>query len=149
MGGGGGGSVGDVGYRLLADVVMTVHFGFIAYVVLGGFLAWRWPRMLAPHLIAVGWGALTVILPVTVICPLTAWEDWARRSAGQEGLPASGFIDHYLENVVYPERYTALLQGLAAALVLISWLGAWQRIRRRRAARADAAARDREASLGR
>lgn len=123
-----------MGYRLLADVVMTLHFGFIAYVVFGGFLAWRWRWALAPHLIAVGWGALTVAFPATVICPLTAWEDGARRAAGQQGLPASGFIDHYLENVVYPERYTVLLQSLAAVVVLGSWLGVWWRARRRPAA---------------
>lgn len=130
-----------MGYRLLADAVMTLHFGFIAYVVLGGFLAWRWAWMLAPHMVAVGWGALTVAFPATVICPLTAWEDGARRAAGEQGLPPSGFIDHYIENVVYPDRYTALLQALAAAVVLVSWLGAWTRVRRRsRAGREDAAA---------
>ncbi|MGH3647456.1 MAG: DUF2784 domain-containing protein [Micromonosporaceae bacterium] len=122
-----------MGYRLLADAVMTLHFGFIGYVVLGGFLSWRWPWALAPHLVAVVWGALTVAFPVTVICPLTAWEDGARRAAGEQGLPASGFIDHYLENVIYPEKYTSLLQALAATVVLVSWTGAWWRLRRRSA----------------
>lgn len=120
-----------MGYRLLADAVMTLHFGFIGYVVLGGFLGWRWRWAVLPHVIAVCWGALTVAFPVTVICPLTDWEDRARRAAGQQGLPASGFIDHYIENVVYPERYTGLLQALAGTVVLVSWFGVWWRHRRR------------------
>ena len=120
-----------MGYRLLADAVMTLHFGFLGYVVLGGFLAWRWPWALLPHVVAAAWGLLIVLFPATVICPLTTWEDWARRAAGEQGLPPTGFIDHYLENVVYPERYTGLLQALAAVLVLVSWVGAWLRVRRR------------------
>jgi hypothetical protein len=117
-----------VGYRLLADVVMVLHFGFLAYVVLGGFLAWRWPWALPPHLLAAGWGGLTVLFPATLSCPLTGWEDRARHAAGQRGLPASGFIDHYLEGVVYPERYTGPIQGVAAVVALVSWLGAYHRI---------------------
>ncbi len=116
-----------MGYRLLADVVMVAHFGFLGYVVLGGFLAWRWPWALLPHLIAAGWGGLTVLFPATLTCPLTAWEDAARHAAGEQGLPASGFIDHYLEGVVYPERYTGLIQAAAAVVVLVSWLGAYHR----------------------
>ena len=31
-------------HRLLADGVMATHFGYLVYLVVGGFLAWRWPR---------------------------------------------------------------------------------------------------------
>ena len=123
-----------MGYRLLADTVMVLHFGFLGYVVLGGFLAWRWLWALLPHLLAAAWGGLTVLFPATLSCPLTAWEDAARRAAGQQGLPASGFIDHYLEGVVYPERYTGLIQTTAGVVVMVSWLGAYPRIRARAAA---------------
>ncbi|MGH3714164.1 MAG: DUF2784 domain-containing protein [Micromonosporaceae bacterium] len=119
-----------MGYRLLADAVMTLHFAFIAYVVLGGFLAWRWRWALLPHLLAVIWGAVALVFPAATICPLTAWEDGARRAAGQQGLPRSGFIDHYIEDVVYPERYTDLLRAIAAVVVLVSWVGLWLRMRR-------------------
>ncbi|MGH3750911.1 MAG: DUF2784 domain-containing protein [Micromonosporaceae bacterium] len=119
-----------MGFRMLADAVMLLHFCFIGYVVLGGFLTWRWPMLLAPHLLAVGWGAMTAIWPGVVVCPLTAWEDSARRAAGEQGLPAGGFIDHYLENVVYPGEHTQLLQALTALLVLVSWLGLVWRARR-------------------
>ena len=33
-----------MGYRLLVDLVVSLHLAFLAFVVLGGFLAWRWPR---------------------------------------------------------------------------------------------------------
>ncbi|WTW95943.1 DUF2784 domain-containing protein [Streptomycetaceae bacterium NBC_01309] len=108
-----------MGYRILADAAMVVHFAFIVYVVAGGFLAWRWPRALWTHLVAGVWGVL--ILTAGIECPLTAVENWARDRAGGNRLPPSGFIDHYIEGVVYPERYTLLLQLLAVVCVLVSW----------------------------
>lgn len=121
-----------MGYRLLADLVMLVHFGFVAYVALGGFLAWWRPWLLLPHALAAGWGALTVT--VGLACPLTAWEVWARERAGGQGLPA-GFIDTYLTGVVYPERHLLLVQLLVAGVVAVSWAGALTRLPRRPARR--------------
>ncbi|WP_194818547.1 DUF2784 domain-containing protein [Nocardia sp. XZ_19_385] len=119
-------------YRLLADATAAAHFAFVAYVVVGGFLAWRWPRTIWLHLIAFGWGFGTVL--VGYDCPLTYVENWARREAGQEGLPASGFIDHYLTGVIYPESALGLVRALVAACVLVSWVGYVRRLRGSRTA---------------
>lgn len=110
-----------VAYRWLADLVMLVHFGFVAYVALGGFLAWwrRW--LIVPHALAALWGALIVAIE-SLECPLTGWERWARERAGQDSLPR-GFIDTYLTGVVYPERYLLAVQLLVAVLVVVSWAG--------------------------
>jgi len=109
-------------YKWLATLVLSAHFAFLAYVILGGFLAWRWPRAFWPHLVVAAWGLAVVAIPLT--CPLTYVEDWARRKAGEEGLGEVGFIDRYIEGVLYPERYTRLLQVAVAVVVLGSWLGA-------------------------
>jgi Protein of Unknown function (DUF2784) len=118
-----------VGYRLIADLTMLLHFAFLAYVVFGGFAAWWRPGLIWPHLAVAAWGLATVAFSIR--CPLTDVEDWARVRAGGSRLTGTGFIDHYIENVVYPERYTLLLQGLAAVVVLVSWLGLVSRRRRR------------------
>lgn len=55
-------------------------------------------------------------------CPLTWVEDWSRRRAGQGGLTA-GFVDRYIEGVLYPEQYTRLLQALVAMTVVGSYVG--------------------------
>lgn len=115
-----GGTLHTVVFRLLADAVMLAHFGFLAFVALGGFVAWRHRWVLVPHLVAVGWGALTVT--VGLECPLTAWEDGLRRAGDEEGLPR-GFIDTYLTGVVYPQQYLLAAQLLVAALVVASWVG--------------------------
>lgn len=119
---------------MLANVTMAVHFGFLAYVVAGGFLAWRWPRAIWPHLVLAGWGFSTIVFRLN--CPLTYVEDWARRRAGQPGL-STGFIDHYLTGVLYPERYAGLVQALAASAVAVSWAGAALRRYHRRGAQRD------------
>jgi hypothetical protein len=113
-------------YQVLADATMMLHFAFLAYVVAGGFAAWRWPAMIWPHLLAAGWGLSTVVFRLP--CPLTRLEDWARRRTGGSGL-GTDFIDTYLSGIVYPQRYAGLLQLLAAAAVAVSWAGALLRRR--------------------
>ena len=125
-----------MGYPALVTTILVVHFAYLGYVVLGGFLAWRWPRAFWPHLAAGAWGLAVVSVPLT--CPLTAAEQWARHRAGETGR-IDGFIDRYIESVLYPERYTVALQIAAGVLVLGSWLGALLLWRRRRAVRADTA----------
>jgi len=125
------GILGHMGYRTLVTVILIVHFGYLAFVVFGGFLTWRWSRTFWPHLAAAAWGLAVVGIPLT--CPLTVAENWARERAGQA--PESrGFIDRYIEGVLYPSRYTHLLQALVAVLVIGSWVGAYlfRRTRRRR-----------------
>jgi hypothetical protein len=119
-----------MGYQLLTKVIIGLHFAFMLYVVFGGFLAWRWPRLIWPHLAAAAWGA-GIVLGV-LECPLTDAENWARSQAGDD-VPAAGFIDRFVEGVIYPERFTGVLQALAAVIVVASWLGAYVSARRRRA----------------
>lgn len=119
-------------YRALVVAILAAHFGFLGYVVAGGFLAWRRPAACWPHLAACAWAVLVVLRPTT--CPLTAAEDWARQRAGQPPL-TSGFIDRYVEGVLYPARYTAAVRALAALVVLVSWVGAGVVTARRRGSR--------------
>ncbi len=85
--------------RLLADGIVVLHFLFIAFVVLGGVLALRWPRLAWVHLPAACWGA-TIELSGW-ICPLTPIENRFRQAAGEAGY-AGSFIGHYLLPVLYP-----------------------------------------------
>jgi hypothetical protein len=121
-----------MGYRLLASAVLVLHAAYLAYVVAGGFLAWRWPRTIWLHLMAAAWGL--VVVGAQLNCPLTYAEDWARRRAGDAGL-SRGFIDTYVEGVLYPERDAGLMQTLAAVGVFVSWAG-FLLLRRRRQNRA-------------
>jgi hypothetical protein len=44
-------------WRIAADALVLLHLGFILFVLLGGLLLLRWPRLLCLHLPAVVWGS--------------------------------------------------------------------------------------------
>jgi hypothetical protein len=115
-------------YRLLADATVVVHLAFVAYVVVGGYLAWRWPRTIWLHLAAAGWGFTGIV--VGIVCPLTTLENWSRHRAGEQGLPPSGFIDHYLTGVIYPQSMLVEVRVLVLVVVVASWIGFVYRRRR-------------------
>lgn len=97
---------------LLADLVVVAHAAFVCFVVAGGLLALRWPRAAWLHLPAAAWG--TWIELSGGICPLTPLEQRLRRAAGEAGY-SGGFIEHYLEPVLYPiglDRRTQLVLGI-------------------------------------
>ena len=117
-------------YRTLADLVVLIHFAFIAFALLGGLLALRWPWITWIHLPAVLWGAAVEFMGW--ICPLTPLEQGLRRAGGQAGY-AGGFIEHFLQPVLYPPALSRELQlALGSLLVgvnLLIYLAVW-RLRR-------------------
>ena len=126
-----------MGYRVLAETTMVVHFAVLAYLLLGGFLVWRWVHAIWPHLAIAVWGLTSTVFVWK--CPLTMLENWSRHKAGEAGL-RTGFIDTYLTGVVYPERYTTQIQIGIGVIVVGSWIGAFVMWRRRRPAVADSRA---------
>lgn len=105
-------------YRILADLIVGVHALFVAFVVVGGLLALRWPRVAALHLPAAVWGALIEFQGW--ICPLTPLENSLRTAAGQAGYQG-GFIEHYLLPVLYPAGLTRGVQlALGTGVILVN-----------------------------
>lgn len=105
-------------HGLAADAVLLLHLAFILFVVLGGLLVLRWPRLALLHLPAVAWGATVECLQL--LCPLTPLENRLRRLAGERGYEG-GFIEHYLEPLIYPAGLTPGIQlGLGALVLLIN-----------------------------
>lgn len=119
-------------YRLLADGVVVLHLAFTVFVVAGGLLVARWPRVAALHLPAAAWGALIEF--GGWICPLTPLENSLRMRGGQAGY-AGGFVERYLLAVLYPDGLTREIQVALGVLVLAVNAGvyAWVFARRRTA----------------
>ncbi|HBZ95386.1 MAG TPA: DUF2784 domain-containing protein [Pseudomonas sp.] len=103
-------------WRMAADALVLVHLGFILFVLLGGLLLLRWPRLLWLHLPAVAWGIVVECLHLG--CPLTPWENQLRRAAGQAGYEG-GFIEHYLIPLIYPAGLTPQIQLWLGAIVVL------------------------------
>jgi hypothetical protein len=116
-------------YRLAADAVLLLHLAFVVFVVVGGFLAWRWRRLAWVHVPCAAWGA--VIELMGWVCPLTPLEVSLRRQAGQAGYEG-GFIEHYILPIVYPAGLTPTIQiGLGLLLVTLNVLAYTVYFRRR------------------
>lgn len=113
-------------YRVLAEAVMIVHLLFILFVATGALLTWRWPRVAWAHLPALVWsvGTLTIGFP----CPLTGLEKAFERRGGGSSYDG-GFVDQYVEGVVFPGEYSSMLRALAAVLVVLGYIGLRRRCR--------------------
>ena len=104
-------------YRLLTDLIVTLHFGFLVFVVAGGLLARRYRWLIAPHLLAAAWGVYVEAMP-GLICPLTSLENALALRAGSAGY-SGGFIQHYLVPIIYPDGLTRVAQWILAGLVVV------------------------------
>ena len=110
---------------LLADLTVLLHLAFVAFVVGGGLLALRWPRVSWLHLPAAAWGAAVEFFGW--ICPLTPLEDALR--GGSDG---GDFVTRYLVPVLYPAGLTADVQfvlgiGVVAVNAVIYGWVLWRR----------------------
>ncbi|MGA8845441.1 MAG: DUF2784 domain-containing protein [Nocardioides sp.] len=108
-------------HRVVALVSLVTHLVFVAFAVLGGFLAWLLPWVLLPHIVSALWGArMAVWRPV---CPLSRVENWGRVGSGRPPLDDGGFITHYFEGRLYPEAWARRVVMVVGGLVVGSWLG--------------------------
>ena len=102
-------------YSVLADVVVLIHLAFVAFVVFGGLLVLRHPRLAWVHVPAAVWGVLIEF--TGGVCPLTPLENSLRVRGGESGY-SGGFIDHYLIPLLYPSGLTRNTQIALGALAL-------------------------------
>lgn len=120
-------------YRTLADAVLVFHLAFVLFVVLGGLLVLRWPKLMWVHLPAAVWGVLIEF--AGWICPLTPLEKGLRRMGGEAGYEG-GFIEHYVVAVLYPQGLTRGIQlGLGVAVLVITVAVYWRILSRWRRGR--------------
>ena len=115
-------------YRWLADALVLLHLAFVVFVVAGGLLVLRWPRLAWLHVPAAAWGVW--IEWSAGICPLTPLENRLRAAGGEAGY-AGSFVEQYVMPVLYPAAITPAIQGWLGAVVLLlnlvvyGWL--WRR----------------------
>ncbi len=117
-------------FRWLADAVLVLHTGFVIFVLIGGLLVLKWPRLLWLHLPAAAWGVFVEWSGWR--CPLTPLEQWLRQQ-GSGPAYQDDFVSHYLLPLLYPAALTPELQFLLGGIVLLvngviyAWL--WRRER--------------------
>jgi hypothetical protein len=118
-------------YQLLADLVLTLHFALVAFVVgglvaviVGNLIGWRWVNGLGfrlAHLLAIAIVVAESWLGAT--CPLTTLEMWLRAKARTTAYGGS-FIEHWVQRLLYfeaPAWVFALAYTLFGLLVVAAW----------------------------
>lgn len=105
-----------MGFRLLADVTVVVHLAFVVFVLLGGLLVVRRPRVAWLHVPAVVWGAWIEF--AGWLCPLTPLENWLRMQGGAAAYDSS-FVEHYLLPLLYPASLSRELQWVLGSIVIV------------------------------
>ena len=107
-------------YPIVVAIAIVAHFGFLCYLIVGGFVALRWRRTIWLHVPAALWGI--AITTARLDCPLTWLERWGRAKAGMAPLPTDGFIAHCISGVLYPASWAGLVPVVVFALVGASWV---------------------------
>lgn len=98
-------------YAILSDLILVVHFAFVAFILGGFLLIWigyfcgwafihNFPFRIL-HFCAMAFVFLEAI--IGMVCPLTAWENELRIRAGQVGRYEQSFIEHWLGRVLFYE----------------------------------------------
>lgn len=116
-------------FRAAADVVVLVHVGFVVFVVLGGLLVARWPRLAWVHVPAAAWGVFIEFSGW--ICPLTPLENYLRQRGASPAYEGE-FIEHYILPLLYPATLTTRVQIWLGSLALVVNLAVYWRIVRAR-----------------
>lgn len=116
-----------------ADAVAAAHLAAIVFMLTGGLLGWRWPRLLPWH--AATAGAILAVNLAGLDCPLTTLELRLRAAAG-EAAYSGGFIGHYLIEPLHAPGITPAVDLLIYAVALTPNVLAYGvlALRRRRAA---------------
>ncbi|MCA9079429.1 MAG: DUF2784 domain-containing protein [Planctomycetaceae bacterium] len=121
-------------YGLIADAIVCLHFAYVGFVI-GGLLVvligwlrqWRWVRNIWFRLIHLAMIGIVVVEAWSgVTCPLTNWEQYFRKLAGQQ-THSGTFIGTLVHDLLFYEAppwvfticYTAFGLLVLAALWLV------------------------------
>lgn len=114
-------------YAVLADLLVAIHVGFIAFVIggqlvilIGALLHWRWIRnrwFRLAHLLAIVFVALEAVFGM--ICPLTRWEYQLRSRAGQIIEDDISFIGRVAREILFYELPTWMFTTAYVSFALL------------------------------
>lgn len=113
-------------YKILADVVVFIHFVWIVFLIFGALLGVRNTVLRILHISGLGYAFVIQIFDW--YCPLTHLEVWLK-SRHAPGLAYKGsFIMHYIEEFVYLDISRSVI---IVFTILLCIFNGWVYLRKR------------------
>ena len=114
-------------YKVLADIVVFVHFLWILFLIFGVFWGIRNQTAKVIHLSAL---VFAIIIQVfNWYCPLTDLEVWLRTKHDLTLSYTGSFITHYVEKIVYIELPRSLIFTLS---IFLGGISSWLYLRKKK-----------------
>ena len=114
-------------YKVLADIVVFVHFLWILFLVVGVFWGIRNQKVKVIHISGLAFAV--IIQAFNWYCPLTDLEAWLRAKHDPTLSYTGSFITHYIEKIVYIELPPSLLFVLS---ILLGGISSWLYLKRKK-----------------
>jgi len=119
-------------YLLAADVILLIHFVFVAFVVLGFISIWigyftkqkfvRNAKFRICHILAMGIVLCESL--VGMLCPLTEWENYLRVKGGQGQVYETSFMKEWIHKIMFfdfSELTFVIVYALFFVLILLTF----------------------------
>ena len=119
-------------YLLAADVILLIHFLFVAFVVLGFIFIWigyftkqkfaKNAKFRICHIVAMGIVLCESL--IGMICPFTEWENYLRVRGGQDQVYETGFMKEWIHKIMFfdfSELTFVIVYALFFALILLTF----------------------------
>jgi len=119
-------------YLLAADLILLIHFVFVAFVVFGFIFIWigyftkqkfaRNAKFRICHILAMGIVLCESL--IGMICPLTEWENNLRVRGGQDQVYETSFMKEWIHKIMFfdfSELTFVIVYALFFALILLTF----------------------------
>jgi hypothetical protein len=113
-------------YKILADIVVLIHFVWIIFLFLGAFWGVRDRAVKIFHISGLVFAFLIQIF--NWYCPLTHLELWLRAKHAPAITYTGSFIIHYVEKIVYMEISRSLI---VIFTILLCGINTWVYFKKR------------------
>ncbi|MBA3061338.1 MAG: DUF2784 domain-containing protein [Nitrospirae bacterium] len=113
-------------FKILADIVVFVHFLWILFLIFGAFFGRKNRRIKIFHISGLAFAFVMQLLDW--YCPLTHLEVWLREKHNPALTYSGSFIIHYLEKLIYIELSPYLILILT---ILLCGFNTWIYLRKK------------------
>ena len=114
-------------YKVLADIIVVIHFAWISFMLIGFILTlcgpfykrfFDWWLFRTLHLFGIVYVGLLALL--REYCPLTILENMLRQKYNPELRYPGSFLVHYIEKLVYPDVNPSIILIPTAIIALFT-----------------------------